>query len=103
MVSLANSLWNLNGGFNWSLRNLSDMAVAIYLIINGAEWFVLASKNELLPILGNNAVLMRLQDRGFPIRLNRISLSLASKIGIRSAAGLMFCSGLVLFGMAASS
>lgn len=88
---------------NWSMRNVSDMIVAVYLIVNGCEWFYLSMKQELIPVIGKSAILLRIQDRGLPKLLTRISSTMATKIGVRLGAAAMVCSGLLLFAIAANA
>jgi len=79
------------------------MIVAIYLIVNGCEWFYLSMKRELIPVIGKSAILLRLQDRGLPKLLTQISSEVAIRIGVRLSAAAMVCSGLLLFVIAANS
>jgi hypothetical protein len=84
------------------MTHISNMIVAIYLVLNGCEWFYLGSKTELLPMIGKNAITLRLQDRGWSRFWTRISPELATRIGVRIAAAAMIVSGLALFGTAVS-
>jgi hypothetical protein len=88
---------------NWNTRNVSDMLVAVYMIINGCEWFYLSLNSELLPILGKNAIFLRLQDRGWPKWWMRVSSELALRIGVQRGAAAIVLLGLTLFVTAADS
>lgn len=88
---------------NLCLRNVSDMVVAIYLIINGCEWLYLSSKRELFPMIGKHTVFLRLQDRGWSKLWARISSKLIMIIGVWLPAAGMICLGLALFVAGATS
>jgi hypothetical protein len=85
------------------MRHLSNMIVAIYLILGGCEWFYLGGKTELLPIMGKHAILLRLQDRGWSKYWMQVWSGFATRLGVRISASVMVVCGLALFITASNS
>ena len=85
------------------MRNLSDAILAVYLVLNGAEWLFLFSGDAIKPFADRSAVVLRMQDRGWPSMMAKTFGSAIAIIGPRLFATAIIVCGFVLFSTAIRS
>lgn len=79
------------------MRHLSNALVAVYIFINACEWYYLSAEDGLRPMIGKNAVELRLRDRGWPKGAAQLYSRAASRLGTRTISVVMGLVGIVLF------